>query len=83
MLLSRAIVMTILSTLSPGQAHAACVCRCVDGTMTVVCEHIFDTRPICFPTDCHAAPPAANANCDQRQVFNRQTGKFEQKTICF
>jgi hypothetical protein len=85
MLLRTVIIATAIYALALQQASAACVCRCVNGSMTLVCEHPFDPRPICLPSACRAEPqipsPGA-ANCSPEQVFNPRTGRFEPRTIC-
>ena len=75
-------------------AYAACVCRCVGGEMKPICESSLDLPPICPPSICPIAPPSiaplqpptlpplGTRNCNQQQVFNPLTGRYEWKTIC-
>ncbi len=76
------------------QAHAACVCRCVDGTMRALCSNAVDVQPICPVTVC-GMPPAAIApikppriplpgtfQCEQRQVQDPVTLQYEWHRVC-
>jgi hypothetical protein len=77
-----------------GSAYSACVCRCVSGEMKPICESSMDLPPICPPSICPIAPPSiaplqpptlppiGTRNCNQQQIFNPLTGRYEWKTIC-
>ena len=77
-----------------GSAYAACVCRCVSGEMKPICESSLDLPPICPPSICQIAPPSiaplqpptlpplGTRNCNQQQVLNPLTGRYEWKTVC-
>lgn len=75
-------------------AHAACVCRCVNGDMKAICESSLDIPPICPPTVCPIVPPAVEPiqtprvppigtrECRQVQVLNPNTNRYEWKEVC-
>ena len=74
-------------------AHADCVCRCVNGRMEPLCSSVVDMRPFCPPStlcptatpptlappDLRIAPPVGTRRCFQRQVFNPNSGQYECK----
>lgn len=79
----------------PNTAQAACVCRCVNGTVQAICTSSLDIRPICSPTICPIAPPSiapiqpprvppiGTSRCVQRQVLNPYTNQYEWREVCY
>jgi len=75
-------------------AYSNCICRCVNGSMQPICSSSIDIPPICPPTVCQIAPPSVQpitpptippigtSNCQNQQVLNPYTGKYEWKLIC-
>jgi hypothetical protein len=94
-MMGRRIALAIIFGLGlSAQAHASCVCRCVDGKMRALCSNAADIAPICPATIC-AIPPAAIApikpprirppatfECEQRQVLNPDTHQYEWRRLC-
>lgn len=76
------------------QAHASCVCRCVDGKMQPLCSSSIDVPPICPATVCMippaaiapmppvGLPPLGTSQCSERQVLNPSTGQYEWRRLC-
>lgn len=74
--------------------HASCVCRCVNGNMQPLCTSSIDLPPICPPTVCGIVPPSlaplqppqlpplGTSRCEQRQVQNPATGRYEWREVC-
>ncbi len=90
----RTVLAIILALALSAQAHAACVCRCVDGTMRALCSSTIDIVPICPAIGC-GIPPAAIApikparipplgtvQCEQHQVLNPATHQYEWHRVC-
>jgi len=77
-----------------GEAHASCVCRCVDGEMQAICSSTIDIAPICPPTACGMAPPSiapiqrmqmaplGTQQCSQRQVWDPATRRYQWQRMC-
>lgn len=75
-------------------ADAACVCRCVNGSVQVLCSNSIDLPPICAPQICPITPPSiapiqtptippiGTTQCRQAQVFNPRTGQHEWREVC-
>ncbi len=81
-----AIAFGVLLTAS---AKASCVCRCVDGEMQPLCSSSIDLPPICPLTPLSIAPipplqlpPLGTSQCEQRQVLNPATRRYEWRSIC-
>ena len=83
-----------LATSLVGVAHADCVCRCVDGQVKALCQSSIDLKPICAPQVCQIVPPSlkpiqpptlpplGTKSCEQKQVLNPSSGRYEWKSIC-
>src|SRR3974390_2516841 len=73
-------------------AHADCVCRCVNGRMVPLCSNVTDTPPFCPPSTCPitsppggysgSAPPVGTRRCFQAQVLNPNSGQYVWQTVC-
>jgi len=75
-------------------AHANCVCRCVNGEMQAICQSSIDLPPICPPTICPTTPPAieplpslrippiGTSQCRNVQVLNPRTNRYEWREVC-
>lgn len=75
-------------------AFAACICRCVDGSMQPICSNTIEVPPICPPTVCQIVPPSVQPiappivppigtnSCQNQQVLNPYTNQYEWKLIC-
>ena len=71
-----------------------CVCRCVNGEMTPICSSSIDLPPICPPTICQLVPPSiqpisppslppiGTSQCQNKQVLNPYSNRYEWKLIC-
>ena len=82
------------TTLSPGSAEAACVCRCVDGKPKAICASGTDIPPICntmvcplaaprrTPLDTRELPPPIKPGCTNKQILNPATGQYEWAQLC-
>lgn len=80
----------LISTYSFG----SCVCRCVNGEMTPLCNSSVDLPPICPPTICPIVPPSVQpinppiippigtTRCEYRQVINPRSGYYEWRNVC-
>lgn len=80
--------------LSPGDALAACQCRCVNGEMRPICSNSIEIPPICPPTICPIVPPSiapittprvppvGTQTCRQVQILNPATGRYEWREVC-
>jgi len=93
--MAQRVVLAIIIVLGlASQAHASCVCRCVDGTVRALCSSAIDVTPICPMTPC-GIPPAAIApikppripplgtfHCEQQQVQNPVTLRYEWHRLC-
>jgi hypothetical protein len=85
---------SLLLLLSPLEAAAACQCACVNGSVQAVCSSAIDLPPICAPTICPIAPPSVRpidtprvppigaSYCQNEQVLNPVTGRYEWQQIC-
>lgn len=77
-----------------GRSDAACVCLCMDGRNQPICESAIDLKPICPPRVCPIAPPSVapiqpprvpplgRSSCEQKQVLNPNTGRYEWREVC-
>lgn len=75
-------------------ANAACSCECVNGQVQAICDNAMDMQPICPPRLCPmttpdlaplqmpSLPPLGTSKCQQEQVYNSMTGRYEYKEIC-
>lgn len=91
--MKRTLLMALLA-LSGGAAQADCVCRCVNGQVQAICSSPLDLRPLCAPQLCPITPPTIRplqmpqlpplgaSSCEQRQVLNPYTGRYEWRTLC-
>jgi hypothetical protein len=89
-----AVVILIFSFAQIDDASAACVCRCVNGSMQPLCSSSMDLPPICPPTTCGITPPSiapiqqpklpplGTTNCYPAQVQNPRTGQYEWRQVC-
>lgn len=78
----------------PFEATARCQCTCVNGSLQAVCSSAIDLPPICAPTICPIAPPSVRpidtprvppigaTYCQNEQVLNPVTGRYEWRQIC-
>jgi len=92
-LICSAAVLAGLWTVS-NDARAACVCRCVNGSMRALCSSSIDLPPICAPQVCPLTPPSiapiqpprvppiGTTYCRQVQVVNPHTGRYEWREVC-
>ena len=93
--MARRLALSILFTLAlAAQAHASCVCRCVEGEMRALCSSAIDVKPICPATACglppasiapirpERLPPPGTFQCERRQVLDPATGKYEWRRLC-
>lgn len=92
-LLSAAAVL-VCSVAFAGNARAACVCRCVSGSVQALCSSSIDVPPVCSPQVCPITPPSVapiqqprvppigTTVCRQAQVYNLRTGQYEWREIC-
>jgi hypothetical protein len=91
----RIIILAIMLGLGlTAQAHASCVCRCVDGKMRALCSNAIDIAPACPITVCGIPPaaikpierthlpPLGTFHCDRQQVLNPTTQQYEWRRIC-
>jgi len=90
--LSCALVLT--SLFIAHEAYARCECRCVDGKVAALCENSVDLPPICAPSICPIVPPRiepiqpprippiGTTKCEQKQVYNPNTKRYEWQEIC-
>ena len=74
--------------------NANCVCRCVNGEMKAICSSSIDIPPICPPQVCPITPPSVApinppsvpplgaSTCQNQQVLNPYTNRYEWKLIC-
>lgn len=84
----------VLAAAGAGAAHAACACRCVDGEVQALCGRPLELPPLCTPRVCALPPPSlapietprlppvGTTECQQVQVHNPDSGRYEWKTIC-
>lgn len=89
-----AIFATTSILFSVNVVSAACVCRCVNGSMEALCSSSIDMRPICPPTVCPIVPPSVmptqtptippigTSSCTQEQVYDANSDTYQWKTIC-
>ncbi len=78
----RLLLAVAFALLLTAEAHASCICRCVDGEMQPLCDSSIDLPPICPLTACAVVPPSVKpiqplgipppgtSQCSQRQVLN-------------
>ena len=77
------------------EAEARCVCECVNGEMRPLCENITDMAPVCPQRPCPMVPPSLGptpapaerlplgaSECQDVQVLNPSTGRYEWKRVC-
>ncbi len=80
-----------------GGAKAACSCKCVNGSVKLICSETPKFSPMCAPKVCAKkqltfkpakprfvpTPPVVNMmNCQQRRVLDPSTNKLIWRTIC-
>ncbi len=82
----------------PIAASAACRCACVDGQPQSICSNTLEIPVPCPPTVCPLVAPVnpvttppvgsqplpsnPNERCQERQVYNPQTGQYELRRLC-
>ncbi|MBM3486911.1 MAG: hypothetical protein FJX67_09790 [Alphaproteobacteria bacterium] len=83
---SRIALLASILVLAGDGAEARCACRCVDGTVQIVCTGP-EIPMICPPAICPIPPPAiapiapprvpplGTETCTQHQVFDPRTGR--------
>ena len=88
------ILIFIFTFLLTSNSFGNCVCRCVNGQMTPICSNSIDIPPICPPTVCQLVPPSVQpitpptippigtSQCQNKQVLNPYTNRYEWKLIC-
>jgi hypothetical protein len=76
------------------EAHAACTCQCVNGSMQPLCTSSIDLPPICPVQLCPLTPvgipplpgvglpPLGTTECSQQQVMNPYTRQYEWRRVC-
>ena len=74
--------------------YGACECVCVSGEVEALCESTVEIKPICAPQVCPiqlpsikpipapTVPPVGTSKCEQKQVYNNSTHRYEWETIC-
>ena len=84
----------LLLGLTPRPVDAACVCQCVDGRVTPICQSAIDRKPICAPQICPIVPPSIKPimpptippigakDCEMKQVWNAKSYQYEWRKIC-
>ena len=92
LLLSTLALCFVVASIS--SAEARCVCRCVNGDVQPICESSIDLPPICAPQICPHTPPSiapimpptvppiGTAGCEEKQVLNPYTGRYEWRRVC-
>lgn len=85
--------LTIMFGIS-SQALASCSCQCVGGNVVPICQNATDLVPICPAKICPLTPPSiaplqnpslpplGTTNCQQQQVLNQATGRYEWRNLC-
>ena len=75
-------------------SFARCSCECVGGNVVPICQNATDLQPICPPRICPLTPPSiapiqnptlpplGTSNCQQQQVLNPATGRYEWRSLC-
>lgn len=88
------IVVGLVIGFAAGTAAADCGCECVDGRMRAVCTRPGELAPLCPAAICPIAPPgiapldsAALAplgaqHCQEAQVLNPATQRYEWRELC-
>lgn len=88
------LIAAITLMLAGATVQAQCVCRCVNGNNVPLCRSTLDLPPICPPTVCQIAPPSVSpiesprlpplgtSSCQQQQVFNPGSGRYEWRQVC-
>ena len=92
---NKAWLLAALFCLAAFPAAADCVCRCVDGAMRAICSSSTDLQPVCpavicpmaplgsnKPFDPPAIPPPGMTRCEQAQVLNLATLRYEWQQVC-
>ena len=86
--------LAILFVLFTLPAEAACVCRCVGGTVQAICSSPLDIRPICPPRICPFTPPSTRPivppvvppigtrRCFLRQVYDPYIRRYVWRRLC-
>ena len=76
------------------QSFARCSCECVGGNVVPICQNATDLQPICPARICPLTPPSISplqnpslpplgtSNCQQQQVLNPATGRYEWRNLC-
>ena len=84
----------VIIALALVNANAACICKCVNGTVEAICENAFELKPLCSPTICPlptpsiaplelpSLPPIGTTQCKKEQVYNEWTESYEWVEIC-
>lgn len=88
-------IITILIFFLTLNSCASCKCVCVDGKVQAECSNTSDAKPVCNPKICPTEipqitpihppkiPPKGTMGCMKKNVYNKTTGKYEWRTICF
>ena len=75
--------------------YAACECVCINGEVRALCTSTLDIEPICPPRICPITPPSiqpiqaprvppiGTTTCNQQQVYNEYTRRYEWQEVCY
>jgi len=74
--------------------RTSCICTCVNGKPQALCTSSLDLPPICPPRVCPITPPSVapiltpqlpplgTTRCDNKQVLNPDTNRYEWRRVC-
>lgn len=74
--------------------YADCTCECVNGEVEPICSNALEVPPVCAPRVCPivtpsvqpitppTVPPVGTSQCEEKQVYNDDTGEYEWKLVC-
>jgi hypothetical protein len=89
-----AIAVVLLTQFTTSAAQAGCSCECVGGSVRAVCSSSLDIRPICPANVCLTpipeirpiqplmTPPVGATSCQEQQVYNSNSGRYEWRRLC-
>jgi len=75
--------------------YATCECVCINGEVRALCASTLDIEPICPPRICPITPPSiqpiqtprvppiGTTTCNQQQVYNEYTRRYEWQEVCY
>ena len=88
-------IITIVVVFLTLNSCASCRCVCVDGKVQSECSSTSDAKPVCDPKTCPSETPTikqihppkvpqkGTMGCMKKNVYNKTTGKYEWRTMCF